>query len=195
MLPSTLVLAGMEERRGGGRPAEMKSTPDAPLWNGIDTGPSHFFLLFFRATEQQRLAWTLEFAADQVQLLHTTNEAALRNTPVPPLFFLVALPAPLSIGSAVRPTALFHTAPRLSLCVFLPFSRAGLCCDAIPSHSRGRWLHGCRHSAVLTTPSEIASAAPGSLGLSFAVSANVVSLASPRLASPRLASPGVGPPR
>lgn len=47
MLPSTLVLAGMEERRSGGRPAEMKSTPDAPLWNGIDTGPSHFFSSFF----------------------------------------------------------------------------------------------------------------------------------------------------
>lgn len=123
MLPSTLVLAGMEERRGGGGPAEMKSTPDAPLWNGIDTGPSHFFFfLFFRAAEQQRLAWTLEFAADQVQLLHTTNEAALRNPRVPPLFFLVALPAPLSIGSAVPPTALFHTAPRLSSCVFFsPF--------------------------------------------------------------------------
>ncbi len=189
MLPSTLVLAGMEERRGGGGPAEMKSTPDAPLWNGIDTGSSHFF--FF---EQRNSSDSL----DRSNLLLTkssTNEAALRNPCVRPLFFLVALPAPLSIGSAVRPTALFHTAPRLSLCVFFClFLRASLCCDAMPSHSRGRWLHGCRHSAVLTTPSEIASAAAGSLGLSFAVSAIVVSLESPRLPSPRLAPPGVGPP-
>ncbi|KAI3477449.1 hypothetical protein L1887_60846 [Cichorium endivia] len=152
MLPSTLVLAGMEERRGGGGPAEMKSTPDAPLWNGIDTGPSHFSFFFF---ERRNSSDSLE----RLNLLLTKSSYC---TP---------------------PTRQRCVTPVCRPC----FSLAGLCCDAIASHSRGRWLHGCRHSAVLTTPSEIASAAPGSLGLSFAVSANVVSLASPRLASPRLA--------